>query len=213
MRAVRAERRRQARKQRRERVEELAGAMTAPQAPLVWRAGWRGKAAAAVVCALFVTLAEHPAGAGLAHPRPGDLLFAVWSSLFMGWVICVLALWRVTADQDGVYIRRLWSARLLPWSTITRVEMRHDGQLEFFGRHTPEPLAGLFAPPWMGRVARSGRGSRAADTLSAMALHDDLRPAVRVERRPARTGFAPWIVLLGVVLYLAVEFLPHWPLA
>ncbi|MFI9603015.1 PH domain-containing protein [Streptomyces sp. NPDC052043] len=213
MRAGRAERRRQARKERRDRVEELAGVMTAPEAPLVWGAGWGGKVASAVVCAVFVLLAEHPDGGSLAHPRPGGLFFAVWSSLCMGWACCMLALWRVTADRDGVYIRRLWSTRLLPWSTITRVEMRHDGQLEFFGRHTPEPMAGLFAPPWLSRAVRSDRGSRAADTLSAMALHSDLRPTARVERGAIGTGIARWAVLLAVVLYLAGELLHHWPLA
>ncbi|WP_445529626.1 PH domain-containing protein [Streptomyces cyslabdanicus] len=213
MRAGRAERRRQARKERRDRVEELAGSMTAPEAPLVWGAGWGGKMVSAVVCAVFVLLTEHPEGGSLTHPRPVGLVVSVWSSLFVGWACCWPALWRVTADRDGVYIRRLWSTRLLPWSTITRVEMRHDGQLEFFGRHTPEPMAGLFAPPWMSRVVRSDRGSRAADTLSAMALHGDLRPTARVERRPTGTGIAPWVVLLAVVLYLAVELLPHWHLA
>ncbi|WP_141359384.1 PH domain-containing protein [Streptomyces sp. 6-11-2] len=211
MRTGRAERRRQARKERRDRVEELAGAMTAPEVPLVWGAGWRGKTTAAVICVLFVTLFEHPAGAGLAHPRPGALIQALWTSLVVSFPCCWFALWRVTADRDGVHVRRLWSTRLLPWSTITRVEMRRDGQLEFFGR-TPELIAGLFAPPWLSRVVRSDRGSRAADTLSAMVLHGDLRPTARVERGPAGTGFAPWIILLGVVLYLAVEFLPHWRL-
>ncbi|MFB7324089.1 PH domain-containing protein [Streptomyces sp. NPDC056190] len=212
MRAGRGERARQTRKERRDRVEELAGVMTAPEAPLVWRAGWRGRATGAVICAVFVALTEHPAEASLAHPQPGALLYALWTSLVVGFPCCWFALWRVTADRDGVYIRRLWSTRLLPWSTITRVEMRRDGQLEFFGR-TPEPMAGLFAPPWMSRVARSDRGSRAADTLSAMALHGDLRPTARVERGLTGTGLAPWIILLGVALYLAVEFLPHWPLA
>ncbi|MFF9125898.1 PH domain-containing protein [Streptomyces sp. NPDC014889] len=213
MRAGRAERRREARKERRDRVEELAGVMTAPQAPLVWRAGWRGKATAAILCAVFVLLADHQDVGSLAHPRPGGLISAVWSSLFVGWVCCWLALWRVTADRDGVYIRRLLSTRFLPWSRIGRVELRQDGQLEFFGQ-SPEPMTGLFAPPWLSRVTRRpGTGGRAADTLTVMALHGDLRPTERAERAQIRGGLARWAVLLGVGVYLAVEFLPYRPLA
>ncbi|MEV5009701.1 PH domain-containing protein [Streptomyces sp. NPDC056159] len=213
MRAGRAERRRQARKERRDRVKELAGAMTAPEVPLVWRAGWGGRVTSAVVCVVFVLLSEHEGGGSMAHPRPVGLIFSVWPSLIVGWVCCWLALWRVTADRDGVYIRRLLSTRFLPWSRISRVEMRHDGQLEFFSQ-APEPMAGLFAPPWLSRVTRRpGTGGQAADMLTAMARHGDLRPTAQAERAQIGGGLVPWVFLVGVVLHLAVEFLPHWSLA
>ncbi|WP_073951504.1 PH domain-containing protein [Streptomyces kebangsaanensis] len=207
MRTDLAERRRQARRERRARVERLAGTMAAPEVPLVWGAGWGARVTAAVWCVVVVVVADHPAEAGLAHPRPGPLV----SSLVAGWICSWLALWRITADRDGVYIRRLWSTRFLPWSTISRVEMRHDGQLEFFGPGKPgkEPMAGLFSPPWLSRVLRrsDGRGQAAADTLTAMVRHGRLRPTVQAERALIGSGLVRWAVVLAAGLYGAAAFL------
>ncbi len=182
--------------------------MAAPEVPLVWGAGWGGRATAAAWCVVFVVLADQPSGAGLAHPQPGHLISALWSSLVVGWLCSWLALWRITADRDGVYIRRLWSTRFLPWSTISRVEMRHDGQLEFFGPEK-EPMAGLFAPPWLSRVVRrSGRGGQAAaDTLTAIARHSHLRPTAQAERALIGSELVRWAVALAGGLYIAAEFL------
>ncbi|PZH21038.1 hypothetical protein C1I97_00520 [Streptomyces sp. NTH33] len=185
--------------------------MVAPEVPLVWGAGWGARATAAVWCVVFVVLADLPAGASLAHPQPGPLISALWSSLIVGWLCSWLALWRITADRDGVYIRRLWSTRFLSWSTISRVEMRHDGQLEFFGPERPgkEPMVGLFSPPWLSRVVRrSGRrGLAAADTLTAMARHSHLRPTAQAERALIGSGLARWAVALAAGLYVAAAFL------
>lgn len=209
MRTDRAERRRQARGERRARVEQLAGTMAAPGVPLVWGAGWGGRGTAAVWCVVFVVLTDLPAGASLAHPQPGHLIAVLWALLVVGWPCSWLALWRITADRDGVYIRRLWSSRFLPWSVISRVEMRHDGQLEFFGPEK-EPMAGLFAPPWLRRVVRrsgGGGGQAAADTLTAMTQHGHLRPTAQAERALIGSGLVRWAVPLAVGLYAAAEFL------
>ncbi|MEF9905833.1 hypothetical protein [Streptomyces sp. P9-A2] len=208
MRTDLAERRRQARRERRARVERLAGTMSAPEAPLVWGAGWGARGTAAVWCVMFVAVADHPAEAALAHPQPVASIFALWCSLVVGWICSWLALWRITADRDGVHIRRLWSTRFLSWSTISRVEMRHDGQLEFFGPEK-EPMAGLFSPPWLSRVLRrsGGRGQTAADMLSAMVRHSRLRPTAQAERALIGSGLVRWAVALAVGLYGAAAFL------
>ncbi|MCZ9347593.1 PH domain-containing protein, partial [Streptomyces sp. TRM76130] len=87
------------------------------------------------------------------------MFFAVWTSLVAGWLCCRLGLWRLTADRDGVHIRRMWTVTFLPWSKIERVELRRDGMLEFVGP-TRTPLAGLFLPSWADSPARRrGAGS------------------------------------------------------
>ncbi|MGW3494141.1 hypothetical protein [Streptomyces sp. NPDC001020] len=205
---IRAQRRRQARQERRARVERLAETMTAPEAPLVWGAGWRGKATGAALAVVLVALDYAPAGASLAHPQPGLLLRALWAWLVLAFPCCWLALWRITADRDGVYIRRMWATRFLPWSRIGHVEMRRDGQLGFIGPAAEPKVAGLFAPPWLSRLTgRVGTGAQAADTLTAMALHSHLRPTAQADRVLTVGGIVRWVILVAPVLYLAAGFL------
>ncbi len=197
------ERRRLVRRERRARRQELAAVLDAPQAPLTWRAGWRGKALGAVLCLVFVTLLEYPDGASLAHPRPSALVFALWTPLALAWFCCRLGVWRITADRDGVHVRRMWRTRFLAWSVIRHVELRHDGSLEFFGPSSPEPMAGSFAPAWLVRRTGRGTGADAADLLTVMAEHPHLRPA---EQAPPVPGFARWAVPLAVALFLIGQF-------
>ncbi|MFF8382929.1 hypothetical protein [Streptomyces kanasensis] len=146
---------------------------------------------------------HRPVGAGLARPEAGAFLFAVWTSLVLAWVVCRLALWRVTADRDGIHVRRMWSTRFLAWPVVGRVELRHDGLLEFFGPRG-STLAGTFAPPWLSRLTRRDcAGRQAADLLTAMSLHPHLRPAGQVSRRSARAGFVRWAVPLAVLVHSA----------
>jgi hypothetical protein len=44
--------------------------------------------------------------AGLVHLAAGILFFAVWTSLVAAYLCCHLGLWRVTADQNSVHMRR-----------------------------------------------------------------------------------------------------------
>ncbi|CAL9467669.1 hypothetical protein SUDANB6_02771 [Streptomyces sp. enrichment culture] len=157
-------------------------------------------------CLLFVGFVERPSGGVLADPRPGAVFFAVWTSLVAGWVCCRVGLWRLTADRDGVHIRRMWTVAFLPWSRIERVELRHDGLLEFVGAREA-PLAGLFPPPWAGRPARRrGAGARAAQVLTEMARSADARPPDRAGRAATGSAFAPWAVPLAIVLFAAAEY-------
>lgn len=188
-------------------MEELAVRTEAAPAPLVWRAGWRGRFAAAVFGGLFVMLVERPDGGTLTASSPDALFFAVWTSLVAAWVCCRLALWRVTADQDGVHVRRMWTVRLIPWSVIRRVELRHDGLLEFVVPEG-EPMAGLFLPPWAGRLfRRSGEGVRAADVLTVLAHAPRLRPRGRADRASTGPALARRALPLAVVLYAVAELL------
>ncbi len=175
--------------------------------PLVWRAGWPGWIAAAGAGMLFVAFVDRPPGASLAHPQPGALLFAVWTSVVAAWLCCRLCLWRITADRDGVYIRRLWTVKYLPWSVIGRVELRNDGLLEFFGPGV-EPMAGLFMPPWGSRLSgHRGTGVRAADMLTVLALHAELRPRAQADRTLTGVAFARWALPLAVVLHVVADSL------
>ena len=180
--------------------------MTAgPPEPYVWRAGWPARVAAAGSCLLFVVLAERPHGGTLADPRPGAVFFAAWTSLVAGWLCCRVGLWRITADRDGVHIRRMWAVTFLPWSRIGRAELRRDGLLEFVGA-TEIPLAGLFAPSWADRLARRrGAGVRAAQVLTEMARSPDLRPQVRAGRAATGSAFAPRALPLAVAVFAAAE--------
>ncbi|MET9772710.1 PH domain-containing protein [Streptomyces sp. NPDC006367] len=193
----RSERRRRAGRERRARQERLAARAVAPDRPLVWRAGRGGRIAGAACYLLFALYMAHPGPA-----TPGALFFAAWSSLVAAWVCCRLALWRVTADRDGVYVRRMWSTRFLRWSVISRVDLRHDGVLEFTGPESPL-LTGMFAPPWLSRLTgrSESAGEAAADTLTVMAAHEHLRPTAK-SPSPTRTGFALWAVPLGLTLLL-----------
>ncbi|MFI2431462.1 hypothetical protein [Streptomyces sp. NPDC018693] len=193
------ERRRQVRREQRARVEELAGTMTAPAEPLRWRAGWGGRIAGVLWCALFIWAtepSEAPKGAVA-------LLFASWTSLVAGFVFCRLAMWRVTADRDGVFLRRFFSSVFLSWSVISRVELRKDGMLEFFGPGSArEPMGGFFQPPWLARITRlPGVGGQVADTLTAMAGHEHLRPTAQADPPAAGRAFIWWAVPLATVLY------------
>lgn len=203
------EQRRRDRRQRDRRLSraDLAAGLEAPSAPLVWGAGWPGRIAAAGAGVLFVVLVDHPPGVSLTHPQPGELLFAVWTSLVAAWLCCRLCLWRITADRDGVYIRRLWTVQHLPWSVIGRVELRNDGLLEFFGAKV-EPMAGLFAPPSASRLSGlRGTGVRAADMLTVLVLNADLRPRAQADRTLTGVAFARWALPLVVVLHVVADWL------
>lgn len=142
-----------------------------------------------------------------ADPQPGAVFFAVWTSLVAGWLCCRLGLWRLTADRDGVHIRRMWTVTFLPWSRIERVELRRDGSLEFVGP-TRAPLAGLFPPSWAdGPTRRRGAGSRAAQALTRMARSADTRPTARAGRAATGSAFAFRAVPLAIALCLAAEYL------
>lgn len=115
-----------------------------------------GRLASLVWCLSFVAMTDRPDGASLAHPEPGDLFFAAWTSLVAAWIMCRFSMWRITADRSGVYVRRMWSTRFIAWSVIGRVVLRRDGLLEFLGPQE-SPMAGLFLPPWLARLSRSAR--------------------------------------------------------
>ncbi|WP_206745201.1 PH domain-containing protein [Streptomyces sp. CB03234] len=197
--------RRRQRQDRRLRIADVAAGMRAPSEPLVWRAGGPGRVAAVGWCVLFVAFADRPAGGVLADPQPGTLFFAAWTSVVAAWVCCRLGMWRVTADRDGVHIRRFWAVRFLPWSVIGRVELRRDGFLEFVGPDT-ETMAGSFLPLWASRrFRRSSSGIQAADTLTVLSCHADLRPRAHAGRAVKGAAFADWALPLGVVLFAATE--------
>lgn len=174
--------------------------------PQVWRAGWPARVAAAVSCLLFLAFVERPAGGTLADLRPGAVFFAAWTSLVAGWLCCRVGLWRVTADRDGVHIRRMWTVTFLPWSRIRRVELRRDGLLEFVGA-TETPLAGLFLPSWAdGLTGRRGAGSRAAQRLTEMARNADLRPRARAGRAATGSAFVSRALPLAIALFAVAEW-------
>lgn len=201
------ERRKQARREQRERVEELAAEMRAPEEPLVWRAGRQGRLVGLVWCLSFVALTDRPDGARLAHPDPGALFFAVWTSLVAAWIACRFSMWRITADRSGVYLRRMWSTRFIAWSVIGRVEIRRDGLLEFIGPQQA-PMSGLFMPPWLARLLlRPGTGGLTADTLTAMARHSHLRPIAQAPHQAGGSAFVRWAIPLAIILYSAMETL------
>jgi hypothetical protein len=95
----------------------------------------------------------------------------------------------------------------LPWSLIDRVELRNDGLLEFFGPGA-DPMAGLFMPPWASRLTgHRGTGARAADMLTVLAHHADLRPGAQADRTLTGTAFASWALPMAVVLHVLAEWL------
>jgi hypothetical protein len=69
-------------------------------------------------------------------------------------------------------------------------------------------LAGLFLPPWAGRlVRRSGAGVRAAEVLTEMARDADLRPPASAGRAVTGSAFASRALPLAVLLYVVTECL------
>ncbi|WP_158102104.1 PH domain-containing protein [Streptomyces glaucescens] len=150
---------------------------------------------------------DRPDGGTLTGARSGALFFAVWTSLVAAWLCCRLGLWRVTADQDGVHIRRMWRVAFVPWSAIGRVELRHDGLLELVGSEAT-PMGGLFLPSWAGRlIRRPGAGARAAKVLTGMARDAALRPVAPAGRTVTGSAFAPRALPLAAVLFAVTEYL------
>ncbi|MBW5480361.1 hypothetical protein [Streptomyces bambusae] len=200
---LRGARRREMRLAQRDRVQALAATVEPPTEPLVWRSGTTARIAAVLWCVTFAALTVPPVGGSLAAPDIGGLVFAVWTSLVAGWAACRVALWRVTADRDGVRVRRLWSTTFLSWSVISHVEARRDGLLEFVGP-PGEPMGGLFRPPWLSRrLGLPDTLGEVADTLTAMALHPRLRAPAEADRALSGTPFARWAIPLGLLLCLA----------
>jgi hypothetical protein len=201
------ERRRAARRARRERLADMAARMSAPSAPLSWGPGWAGRCMAAAWFVLAVTFGPRPYQEGLVEPSPGDWLFLAWAALVWSWIFCRLALWRITADRSGVWVRRFWSVKHIPWDVIRRVDLRHDGTLELVGRH-PELMAGTFAPLWSRRALRlSGSGEAVADTLTLMAQDSRLRPEADVELALRGRPYALWAPIPLTAL-VAAQLIP-----
>ncbi|MFJ3921751.1 hypothetical protein [Streptomyces sp. NPDC090022] len=207
--AARGARGREMRPAQRERVQVLAAAMGRPMEPLVWRSGSTARITAALWCVMFVVSTVPPAGGSLSDPSAGGLVVAVWTSLLAGWAACRLALWRVTADGDGVRFNRMWSTSFTPWRAISHVEARRDGLLEMVGP-AGEPMGGLFRPPWLSRLlGRPDDVGEAADTLTALALHPRLRPSDRARRALTDAPYARWAVPLGILLCIARDLVHH----
>ncbi|GAA3619495.1 PH domain-containing protein [Streptomyces chitinivorans] len=131
----------------------------------------------------------------------------MWAALVWAWLCCRMALWRITADADGVRMRRWLRPRRLPWDRIHTVEHRRDGALEFVAADGERAIAGAFAPPALLRPLRlSATRRRAADRLALMARHPELRPPRAATGREVGLPLLVWsAVPLGL---LVVDWFP-----
>ncbi|WP_410537125.1 PH domain-containing protein [Streptomyces sp. KL2] len=197
------EARRARRLERERRLAELLPHMPPANGPVVLRAGWGGRAAGAAFAAGMLLWGAEP-GSG---ESPGDWIARVWAALVWAWLCCRMALWRITADADGVLVRRWLGPRRLPWGWIRTVEHRRDGALEFGMADGERVIAGAFAPPALRRLLRlPATGQRAADRLALMARHPALRPPRAATGRGAGLPLLVWsAVPLGL---LVLDWLP-----
>jgi hypothetical protein len=116
---------------------------------------------------------------------PGDWIALAWGVSFWAYLSSRLAMWRVVADRDGVWVRGFLWVRHLSWDGVRLVELRRDGVLEFWGRGDEDAVrAGAFVPPVVyHRLRIRTAGPRLADLFTLMARHPELRPF-----RTARDG-------------------------
>jgi hypothetical protein len=177
-------------------AELLPGARPATE-PLVAGAGWFGRGAATAIAGAYLLWGSEPD----ASTSVGDWIFLMWGVLFGIFLCCQLALWRIAADANGVWIRRFTRVRRLPWDRIRMVELLRDGTLEFAipGDDEPATVLGAFVPPLLHRRLRiATAGRETADRLTLMARHPELRPAGEVPGREVGPPLGVWaLVALG----------------
>lgn len=191
----RADRMLVARKERVERLRSRAQEWAPVGEPVVWRARWGGLLVAALLLGKTVHYSR------LAEPlAPGVRGVLEWLLLQAGvtlvWACfaCAVGNWGVVAHRPGIWVRRAGSTRHVDWERIERVDVGRFGRLGIRLKDQDEPwlVAGFFLPPALCRALRLRDGAQeAADLLTVLALHPELRPRGGAGHR--RLGH-PWVI-------------------
>ncbi|MEU6080034.1 hypothetical protein [Streptomyces sp. NPDC047108] len=131
-----------------------------------------------------------------------DQDFPWWYALlvvFLGSVLTVAAgmlNWRATADRDGLWLTGAWRVRHLPWDRLG-IARYENGELRVRERGEGVVWSLRVAPSrfWRRGESDDDPGRRAADEVTAMRVHPQLRPARISTRRERGWPVAPLIVL------------------
>ncbi len=184
-----------ARKERMERLRSRVQEREPVREPVVWRARWGGTLTAALLMGQIIRYS------GRAEPfAPGVRGVLEWLFLQAGvtliwaWFACAVGNWGVVAHRPGIWVRRAGPTRHVDWERIERVDVGRFGRLDVRLKDQDEPwlVAGFFLPPVVCRVLRLRDGAQeAADLLTVLALHPELRPRGGAGHR--RLGH-PWVV-------------------
>ncbi|MFJ4849146.1 hypothetical protein [Streptomyces sp. NPDC088733] len=157
------------------RVAEAAAGMKPATGPVRWQSGplkW------AVGVPALMLLGAVPA---VPHVLDGNWwhwilwVAGIWG---IGSESVLLIRWRITADADGLWIRRYWKSRLVPWAEVSRVDRTSGGDLVVRRTKGLDDLRldNVSSPRWERLRRRPSPATHAAAELTAMVRHPELRP-------------------------------------
>ncbi|MFD3453786.1 PH domain-containing protein [Streptomyces sp. NPDC058691] len=157
------------------RVAEAAAALRSGAGPVRWRSGPVSRIAGVLVLmGLAAVLAS--------HDYLGDSWWH-WTLWLAGcWMFGAdavgLIMWRITADADGLRLRRHLRTRHVPWAEVTRVVTTPSGDMAFRRANGLDDIRwdGVTIPSWERALRRPSPATRAAAELTAMIRDPGLRP-------------------------------------
>ncbi|MEV6317865.1 hypothetical protein [Streptomyces sp. NPDC051776] len=131
-----------------------------------------------------------------------DQDFPWWYALlviFLGSVLTMAAgmlNWRATADRDGLWLTGAWRVHHLSWDQLG-VARYDNGELRVNARGEGVVWRLRVAPSrfWRRRESEGDPGRRAADEVTAMRVHPQLRPSRSSTRRERGWPVAPLIAV------------------
>ncbi|MDK1475466.1 hypothetical protein QNO07_18920 [Streptomyces sp. 549] len=201
---------------REERLRALARELVAPERAVAWRARWGGWLVAALLLWHTVRFARdaEPLALGFWSVL-GWAAFQVGVCLIWAFMACAVGHWGVAAHRPGVWVRGPGASRHVDWDRIEGVGVTDHGRLEMKLRKDPDDpdadrwlAVGFFVPPVLCRfLRRRDTAQEAADLLTVMANHPELRPLRGAGHR--KLG-QPWVLLpaAAVWLYAVYTMLP-----
>ncbi|MDK1476451.1 hypothetical protein QNO07_24080 [Streptomyces sp. 549] len=197
------DRRRPRRQKERRRLDALAEATGPLPQPVGWSAGVGSHLLAVLCCvnlALITASSVHLYEVSLSGtPRLvfGAMLVATWLHF-----ACSLANWSLAAGRSGVWVRNAWGTRFLSWQDFTRVKSVYLGAVVVGdGDGDRDRTVGRFLPGLLSRLLRRpDEARRAADLLTLMKRHPELRPPQDSSPADLAPSRRRWVVLLAAAL-------------
>ncbi|MFJ5213399.1 hypothetical protein ACIP98_01645 [Streptomyces sp. NPDC088354] len=157
------------------RVAEAAAAMKPATGPVRWQGGPVARAGGGLT---LLALGAVPAVPGFLGDNWWHWILCVVGTVTIGSDAVGLIRWRVTADADGLWVRRSWRTRHVPWSEVTRVDRTSGGDLVVRRTNGLDDLrlGSVGDPRWERLRGRPSPATRAAAELTAMIRDPELRP-------------------------------------
>ncbi|MEU6227033.1 hypothetical protein [Streptomyces sp. NPDC047042] len=184
-------------------VERTALSMRPVGRPVRWGPGVFGRCMAILVAVFFAAVIKF----GLDEVGADTLGWHALPLLALAFVpggVATFLNWRVTADSSGLWLAGAFRVRHVTWEELRAVG--YTGGVLAIGRADGRRWTASLGWPWMERRLRLRPPYvRAAEEISAMRAHPELRPT---EKSPARDHGRPLGPLLTVLYVLwAAAFL------